>query len=134
MHKKKLILLIGGIIAVALICFVLVGLISGAWPWQRNDIGKDYTGMTTTSGTEDPAGDTQDETASGTEDPTETTSDVTENETGSSNIGNNGGTGSNTGTNTQGPSTDAQGPTEENKSNNVITIDDLLNAANKGKG
>ncbi len=134
MDNKKQLLVIGGIIAVALVCVVVVGLINGVWPWQKNDIGSDYIGMTT----------------SGTEDPTETTADAAENETGSSNTGNNGGTGSNTGTgdntgaSTQDPtvgiemkdpsqSADEQEPTESGP-NDKVSFKDLLDKANKGQG
>lgn len=42
MDKKKLLILIGGIIALVLVCVVLVGLINGYWPWQSGGGKSDY--------------------------------------------------------------------------------------------
>jgi hypothetical protein len=153
MDKKQLLLAIaGGIVAIALICVLLVGLINGAWPWEKNYFDNIYADKPAT-GQEDTTGDTQDGTTSDNVDPTETTSGVAGDETGNSNTGNSGsGTGSNTGTGNSGSGTDtkdptvgvevedptqsteSQDPTEEKKPSGVIDFQDLLDKANKGNG
>lgn len=59
MEKKKLIIFIAcGVVAMALVAIVLVGLISGQWPWQNNKWADDYTGAPSQSA--DATGDTTD--------------------------------------------------------------------------
>lgn len=56
-NKKKVLLLISGILAIILVCVILVGLLDGFWPWQNSGAGDDYTGMST-SGNKDTTGGT----------------------------------------------------------------------------
>ena len=61
-NKSKLYLLIGGIVAVVLICVLLVGMLDGFWPWQAGSgIGSDYNGIQN-SGDKDTTGETGDAT------------------------------------------------------------------------
>lgn len=67
MNKTKLALaIVCGLIALLLISVVLVGLISGQWPWQDNSWADNYTGVPTVEGS-------QPETTEGTEPTEETT-------------------------------------------------------------
>lgn len=129
--NKRLLLIIGAVVAVALICVLVVGMINGTWPWSNDDLGKDYTGMTTTG---DTTGDTGTE---GTEDPTGTVDATEENAGTGTGTGTGNGTGTGTG-NTQNPGpsvgveTEATGDTEatEPNGNNSIDFDDLLEGLN----
>ncbi len=108
MNKRTLALIIGGIVAVALVCVVLVGLINGVWPWSSN-MDDTYTGMHT-SGEEETTGDAQDTTISGTVDPTQTTGQ-TEGTEGTNPVTGDG-TGSSTGNKPQNPTQTGSDPTK----------------------
>lgn len=134
--KKRLLLIIGAVVAVALICVVLVGIISGTWPWNGKDVDENNTGMTTTSGENDTEG-TDESNITGTVDTTEGTGEA------GGNTGSN--TDSNTGSNTETGSTQPPKPsigleiedpdstdgTEETLGENaVIDFDKLLEGLN----
>ena len=101
MDKKKLWLLIGGFVAVVLVCAVLVGLLNGFWPWNGgNSAETDGAGVQTEEQTGDTDG-SEDTTLPGTTGSVEVTdpegSDSTDptKETSGKNNGGNSGTGNN---------------------------------------
>lgn len=125
--KKRLLLIIGAVVAVALICVVLVSIIGNG-----KNVGGDYTGTTATVDKENLDGTD----ITGTVDATEETGEA------GGNAGSN--TGSNTGTETTKPPApsigleiedpDSTNGTEETLGENaVIDFDDLLAGLN-GKG
>lgn len=92
-NKKNLYLLIAGVVAAVLVCIVLIGLVSGFWPWQIGTNG-DQTGESTVATTDTTVSADPTEVTSGTEttvssDPAETT-DSTQPSGNSGNQGNSG--------------------------------------------
>lgn len=125
-NKKRLILIIGGVVAVALVCVLIVGMLDGVWPWQNNGLDSEYTGIHT-SGNDDTADSTGDAVINGTVDPTGTTA---------GNQGNSAGDG--TGTENDQPQkpsvnveNDGTGNTEETLPDSaIIDFEDLIAGLN----
>ena len=133
MDNKRLILIIGCIVAVALVCVLIVGMINGVWPWQNNDFSGEYTG-TNSSGEAGAADETGDTTTGGSGDATENTVDSQGNGTGN---GTENGTGGNGTGNSQpqkpsvGVETGATEGTEETLPDSaIIDFEDLLAGLN----
>lgn len=101
-NMKKLLVLIGCLVALLVICVVVVGMIDGFWPWQNQT--EDGTTLESTTlddsqTTQDTLDTTQDTTGEATQDTTEETGGNEGNNSGSNSGGN---SGSNSGSNSGG--------------------------------
>lgn len=77
--KRILITALVSIVAAGMICVVLVGMIDGVWPWSKDVLGADYTGMRPGETTEDTTVAEDTTTVDTSEETTETTGSSTDN-------------------------------------------------------